>query len=537
MRKNRNTRFWTTLTAILAFVMAFNASERIIQAQNADLGTETVNQAQNADSNSTDSNNADLNLARGAARSDFLNQVRTQLQNAQSDYVTIKRNIRDTNDKITEIGEQVMTLEQQVQNMDEQINNTQDLIKNVHWQINDKENRIRVLNEDIQIKKVEIESQRRMLLEYVKILYQQDRAVLNIDDSVNVAKLLLSDKPVGDILQEMRYFKVLKETGNNIYEKLQSLVLQQQNDENEIENARNKLQMLQRQLQEEQSNLEVQRQGKAQLLEQTKGQKDIYEQLLKESQEQEAQTLKDMQSLRDNLAFIQKKVNELGDKFNPKDYQSILGRETTSVYDYIRKTSNEEGFYPLWPVSPSRGISAYFHDAGYAKVMGMVHQAIDIPILQGTALRAPADGVVYKTRDNGFGYSYIILAHAGGFMSLYGHVSDIRVKEGQVVMRGETIGLSGGTPGTKGAGAMTTGAHLHFELFKGGKHVDPLDFLPLSYLPLDTLPEKYLSRITGDQEKVQRTAPQINGPTGLSLDQGYNEGPLVPVIPASEAAR
>jgi hypothetical protein len=107
-------------------------------------------------------------------------------------------------------------------------------------------------------------------------------------------------------------------------------------------------------------------------------------------------------------------------------------------------------------------------------------------------------------RDNGYGYSYLILAHAGGFMTVYGHVSEFRVAEGEKVFAGQIVALSGATPGTKGAGLMTTGAHLHFEVLKGGKYVDPLDYLPLSYLPLDTLPEKYRSRITGEATKVKR---------------------------------
>ncbi|HLG25309.1 MAG TPA: M23 family metallopeptidase, partial [Candidatus Gracilibacteria bacterium] len=100
--------------------------------------------------------------------------------------------------------------------------------------------------------------------------------------------------------------------------------------------------------------------------------------------------------------------------------------------------------------------------------------------------------------------SYIILAHAGGFMTVYGHVSELRVEAGEKVFAGQTIGLTGGTPGTKGAGVMTTGAHLHFEVMKGGKYVDPLDYLPLTLLPMDSLPEKYRNRITGEADKVRR---------------------------------
>lgn len=131
-----------------------------------------------------------------------------------------------------------------------------------------------------------------------------------------------------------------------------------------------------------------------------------------------------------------------------------------------------------WPVNPALGISATFHDPAYFKKFGMQHQAIDIPVEQGSVVHAAADGIVAKVSDNGMGYSSLVISHNGGYATLYGHVSGFLVHEGDQVHAGQGVALSGGTPGTKGAGHMTTGAHLHFELIKDGTHVDPLTVLP-----------------------------------------------------------
>lgn len=130
-----------------------------------------------------------------------------------------------------------------------------------------------------------------------------------------------------------------------------------------------------------------------------------------------------------------------------------------------------------WPVSPGSGLSAVFHDAAYQERFGIPHEAIDIPVNQGSAIHAPADGIVEKVADNGYGYSYLIIRHAG-FTTVYGHVSSFLVTEGQRVTSGEVIALSGGRPGSKGAGSLTTGPHLHFEVIVGGKHIDPMTVLP-----------------------------------------------------------
>lgn len=131
-----------------------------------------------------------------------------------------------------------------------------------------------------------------------------------------------------------------------------------------------------------------------------------------------------------------------------------------------------------WPVDPTLGISAHFHDQGYKKRFGMEHEAVDIPVLQGSRVYAAAAGAVVNVSDNGKGYSSIVISHDGGFSTLYGHVSGFLVREGDHVRAGQPIALSGGTPGTNGAGRMTTGAHLHFELIRQGVHVDPLPYLP-----------------------------------------------------------
>jgi murein DD-endopeptidase MepM/ murein hydrolase activator NlpD len=137
------------------------------------------------------------------------------------------------------------------------------------------------------------------------------------------------------------------------------------------------------------------------------------------------------------------------------------------------------GFKPQfsWPIYGRK--SAGFMNEDYKKHFGVPHYGLDIAAAQSTTVTSAADGVVFLVRDGGkTGYSYILIGHRGGYATLYGHVSEALVKGGQDIKAGEAIALSGGAPGTHGAGPMTTGSHLHFEVIKAGVNIDPVSVLP-----------------------------------------------------------
>ncbi|MEH0153891.1 peptidoglycan DD-metalloendopeptidase family protein [Limibacter armeniacum] len=101
------------------------------------------------------------------------------------------------------------------------------------------------------------------------------------------------------------------------------------------------------------------------------------------------------------------------------------------------------------------------------------HRGIDFATKAGVPVQATADGIIKKTNfateKKGYG-NYIVIDHDKTFSTLYAQLSEIKVKEGEKVKKGQVIGLVGSS-------GASTAPHLHYEVMKDGKHVNPADYL------------------------------------------------------------
>lgn len=98
------------------------------------------------------------------------------------------------------------------------------------------------------------------------------------------------------------------------------------------------------------------------------------------------------------------------------------------------------------------------------------HAGIDLGVDYGAPVRAAADGVVTLSAWYGGYGKAVMLDHGNSISTLYGHNSQILVKNGQVVKQGEIIALAGST-------GNSTGPHCHFEVRNNGEDIDPITFV------------------------------------------------------------
>lgn len=140
------------------------------------------------------------------------------------------------------------------------------------------------------------------------------------------------------------------------------------------------------------------------------------------------------------------------------------------ISEYIAK---ERGLFrstPLgWPAI-GRTTSHYGHRISPFRGDLQFHTGIDIANEIGTPVRATADGVIqHADWEGGYG-RLVIINHGYGYLTYYGHNSKILVKSGEVVRRGQVIALMGST-------GSSTGSHSHYEVWQGGRSVNPWRFL------------------------------------------------------------
>lgn len=296
---------------------------------------------------------------------------------------------------------------------------------------------------EIKEKDQEIEGEKEHLVNVLRLIYENDQ--------INQLEVLLVNSSLSEFLNQVKYLEDINDSLGKSLDDLKNFKISLEERKRDLNEKNKNLSELKDELSQRKEGLDSEKTAKNILLDQTRSSEAEYQRLLKLAKEEQQRAAGDIASLEKT---VRAKLAQMSDR---------------------KLEFNDAGF--IWPTAKNF-ITAYFHDPDYPFRNIFEHPAIDIRAGQGSSVKAAASGYVARARDAGLGYNYIMLVHGDGLSTVYGHVSKIYVKEDEYVVQGQIIGLSGGTPGTPGAGGLTTGPHLHFEVRLNGIPVNPLEYLP-----------------------------------------------------------
>lgn len=190
----------------------------------------------------------------------------------------------------------------------------------------------------------------------------------------------------------------------------------------------------------------------------------------------------------DLLISSTKKIDEISKKIlvQSDSYEELadLAKEKTEMMASI------PGISPINTKNIRRGISGFGTRIHPIYKIQKRHLGIDFASPIGTPIYATGNGkVIIAGRERGYG-NKVKISHGHGYETVYAHMSKIKARKGQPVKRGEIIGYVGST-------GVSTGPHLHYEVIKDKRQVNPIDFF---YNDLN--PSEYLA--------MTKAASQIN---------------------------
>jgi murein DD-endopeptidase MepM/ murein hydrolase activator NlpD len=425
-----------------------------------------------------------------------LAQIESVYQQKKSDLTEVRRSLEDA----------LAVLVASITATEQSINETTE-------SIDTKREKIQQLQSDSILLQKKIHGHRTIILSYLANIYSESSQVTDNDGNIDLIKwLMMTDEDSDVTLSDITYKALVAQVWQKWVDEYRWLVRSYYRIAIQTQQEEEQMKLLQSGLEKQKANLEEQKASREKLIEQTAWEEARYVEYIATQQQAQAQ----VESLwKDASSRYETASSDLMSRYNCSKAQKSTDDtiECARIRQYfanektLGNSEMREGTPNIldWPTT-SRRITSYFHDAGYYSALGSHHEAIDIATPQGTDILAPADGYVsYTLLPSPGGYSYMALKHRDQYTTVYGHLSEILVSRDTFVRRWQLIARSGGAVGTAWAWPMTSGPHLHFEVWKGRQPVDPLRSLSLVGIEYAELPSVYQDKFISDIVEVSGT--------------------------------
>lgn len=337
----------------------------------------------------------------------------------------IQGDIKQTKSKANSLSNEIKLLDLEIAETEAEIEATQQKMDAANLEIAD-------VTEQIVKTEKEITRNKAVLKQLIGEVYELDQ--------MSPLEVALENENFTDFLNQLQFATSIQERSQEALTQIKKLKAELELRQAELKKKKAELEDLRDQLAINQANLDGQRKGKQQVLDQTRGQERTYQKLLSESE-----------NLEDQVA---KEIYDLEVEINKR-----LGN---------RKLPPKKGLF-MWPMEGT--LTQGYGNTGFRSLGYNYHNGIDVAAPAGRQIYAVYDGVVEDTGTGQGAYgNWVAIRHtvSGGrqLISLYGHMSSFRMKEGQQVKAGDLVGFEGNTGNTtRLLYGPHRGYHLHFTVF------------------------------------------------------------------------
>ena len=374
----------------------------------------------------------------------FLYFVPVEAQNTKS-VESLRASIAETQNKRADLEKEIARFQEQIDGLAKNADSLANTIKGldlsrkkIESSILLTENKIKATNLDIQRLSIQIGQKNNAILEDKEIIAKTFRDV-HKKESETVLETLLSKGSLSSVSDEVYSLLKIEQGISDVVSDLEKIKSGLEVNKKETESKKKQLVSLRTELRDQVRVLEESKKEKNKLLAETKNQESVYKKLLAEKKARHDEFERELFQYESELRIA----------INLNDIPSI-GSKVLS-----------------WPLDKVF-VTQYYGDTPFSKEYnvynGKGHNGIDLRASVGTKVKSALGGVVKGTGNTDVAkgcYSYgkwVLLEHANGLSTVYGHLSYISVQPGQVVATGDTIGYSGNT-------GYSFGPHLHFGVF------------------------------------------------------------------------
>lgn len=448
----------------------------------------------------------------------FLDQESKDIFNSSKKYriyKSIKEKVKEKREFLEtqniKVINKIDNLETSVIILNNEIEDIKHEVLKINKSIIDLKGKIETKTQTIKILKSKIKSNKEILYKYIVHLYKKWNYVFNDWKIDNLKTIFFSIEDISTTINELHFNSLIKIAWRNIIDKHRKYINNLYIEQITLKSSESEIKSLRKQLIIKKALITQKKNFKDKLIKVNKGKQQLYQNKIETKKETEKRV--QIKEFVANIGFKKwkkKLLEKLWCKF--VDFWEI-DPETVKLSERCMKLNKilylesqikvfdkDDAWNILqWPVKVTKWISAYYHDKWYMKMFWEDHDALDIPLKQGTKIMAPADWyVIHIEKPVKNWYSYLALKHSNWIITVYWHLSEILVNELDIVKKGEIFAKTWWIPWTEWAWILTTWAHLHFEVWEDKSLKDPLEYLNISELQIEEMPSIYFEKYKKD---------------------------------------